>query len=256
MSNLFLFVLLTLACLGAVMYAAPRQLEALQSVGIVLPLSARGVIFQGAFLSTVGTFVGVILSKQTGFVFIALQEFGESNNGQVLIKMAGVTLLATVVAFVGHYIIYYLVFRPRMSAKYVILGERIRLKMGMLARILQGGIVEEVQFRWGAMSAVVWLGLRFVPGQRNIVIWVGIVVAALIFGLFHLAGAAQLGLGDSRANVGLTIIDNALVGIVFGWLFWQYGLLAAIISHALIHVFWFPIEGFHLGRYLEKNKAV
>lgn len=56
--------------------------------------------------------------------------------------------------------------------------------------------------------------------------------------------------------MGVTVIDNGWVGIAFGWLFWQYGLLAAILSHALIHVLWFPIEAYFLNRYIANKNAV
>lgn len=209
---------------------------------------------QGVFLSTIGAAVGATLSDRTGLPFTALR--GTAGAGNVL-NMLVMTLLATalttVVIFAGHYVIYYIVFRPRLPADYVVIGESVRLRMGILARILQGGLVEEVQFRWGAMSAVVWLGLRLFPGQVDAMIWVGITMAAILFGLFHLMGAVQLGIGTGSAGKMVTVIDNVWVGVGFGWLFWQYGLLAAIISHALIHVIWFPIERFSFARYVEER---
>jgi len=256
MSNLSLFTLLTLGCLGSLVYVAPRQIKALNSVGINLPISKNGVIFQGGFLSTISAFLGVALSSRTGFTLLALREVGEfSTEQKTLLMTFSATVLTTLVAFAGHYVIYYLVFRPQLPSDYVIVGEGIRLRMGILARILQGGLVEEVQFRWGAMSLIVWFGFIIFPNRGDTIIWGGIVIAAVLFGLFHLIGAVQLGMGNSKASISLTIIDNMMVGIAFGWLFWQYGLVAAIISHALIHVIWFPIERFHFSRFVERKNA-
>jgi len=254
MSNFSLLALLTIACLASVAYATPRQLQALKSVGIVLPVSTTGAVLQGVFLSTIGAAVGATLSDRTGLAFAALRGNAESGDGpSILLTTLLATALTTIVIFAGHYVIYYFVFRPRLPTDYVIIGESVRLRMGILARVLQGGLVEEVQFRWGAMSAVVWLGIALLPVQRDAIIWIGITIAAILFGFFHLIGAVQLGIGNSTAAKMVTVIDNVWVGVGFGWLFWQYGLLAAIVSHALLHVIWFPIERFSFSQYAEEK---
>ena len=40
----------------------------------------------------------------------------------------------------------------------------------------------------------------------------------------------------------MAISLNMVVGLAFGWLFWQHGLLAAIVAHALLHAAWYPLE--------------
>ena len=35
---------------------------------------------------------------------------------------------------------------------------------------------------------------------------------------------------------------NLWGSILFGWLFWQYGLLAAMVAHALFHLVWLPFD--------------
>jgi hypothetical protein len=38
------------------------------------------------------------------------------------------------------------------------------------------------------------------------------------------------------------IVLNLWATLICGWLFWQYGLLAAIIAHMLYHLIWLPFD--------------
>jgi membrane protease YdiL (CAAX protease family) len=62
------------------------------------------------------------------------------------------------------------------------------------------------------------------------VAWAAIVLAALAFGAIHLP---QLSAAGAASPVGITatMLGNTLVGIICGWLFWQRGLIAAILAH-------------------------
>jgi membrane protease YdiL (CAAX protease family) len=63
------------------------------------------------------------------------------------------------------------------------------------------------------------------------------VVSALAFGAGHLpAAAAAVGRLDP-ATVGYVLAFNGAFGLVAGFLFWRRGLEAAMIAHALAHVF-------------------
>jgi len=110
----------------------------------------------------------------------------------------------------------------------------------ILARVLYGGITEEVLLRWGLMTALVWLWWRLVQGRRGsprtIDYWLAIVVSALLFGAGHLPAAAML-VGELTGDVVLFVVGaNTAFGLVFGYLFWRYGLEAAMIAHVSAHV--------------------
>ena len=110
----------------------------------------------------------------------------------------------------------------------------------LLARALYGGITEELLLRWGLMTLLVWMAWRLLQrriGTPKIVyIWLAIVVSALLFGAGHLpAAAAQV--GALTTDVTMFIVGaNTVFGILFGYLFWRYGLEAAMMAHALAHV--------------------
>jgi membrane protease YdiL (CAAX protease family) len=63
-----------------------------------------------------------------------------------------------------------------------------------------------------------------------------IVVSALVFAAGHLPAASILVGSLTAPIVAYVLMANTLFGIAFGWLYWRYGLEAAIVAHALTHV--------------------
>ena len=110
----------------------------------------------------------------------------------------------------------------------------------LYARMLYGGITEEVLLRWGLMAALTWLAWRFFQGKRGAVnpglTWLAIAVSALLFGVGHLPVASYL-IGSLSGPVVLFVVGlNATFGVLFGWLFWWRGLESAMIAHAVTHL--------------------
>jgi membrane protease YdiL (CAAX protease family) len=114
-----------------------------------------------------------------------------------------------------------------------------RFAVPIFARLLYGGITEELLLRWGLMTVLVWLAWRLVQGRkgspRAIYYWLAIVVSSLLFGAGHLPAAAIL-VGELTGDVVLFVVGaNAIFGVLFGYLFWRYGLEAAMIAHMGAH---------------------
>ncbi|HEV7237625.1 MAG TPA: CPBP family glutamic-type intramembrane protease [Thermoanaerobaculia bacterium] len=117
-----------------------------------------------------------------------------------------------------------------------------RIAMPLAARVLYGGITEEVLLRWGFMTLVAWLAWRFAR-RTPAWMWVAIVVSALVFAAGHLPGAFIL-VGPLTATiVAYVLVVNTIFGIAFGWLYWRYGLETAIVAHALTHVVSYLVSG-------------
>lgn len=95
-----------------------------------------------------------------------------------------------------------------------------------------GGIVEEVLYRLLLVSALVWLLARC--NRRVARPWMfvlAIVLAALLFGAGHLPAAHAAGLPGTPLLVARIVLLNAVVAVVFGGLFWKYGLEHAMLAH-------------------------
>lgn len=115
-----------------------------------------------------------------------------------------------------------------------------RFTLPILARVFYGGLTEELLLRWGLMTALVWLAWRLLQRRRStpreVYIWFAIAVSALLFGAGHLPAAAML-VGELTGGVVLFVVGvNAAFGVLFGYLFWRYGLEAAMIAHITTHV--------------------
>jgi len=85
------------------------------------------------------------------------------------------------------------------------------------------------------LSLFAWIG-RFVnrtpegrPGRAAL--WVATVLAALLFGLGHLPATAAAGITLDALVITRAVALSGLGGLVFGWLYWRFGLEAAMVAH-------------------------
>ena len=92
-----------------------------------------------------------------------------------------------------------------------------------------GGIVEETQIRLFLMTLLGWLLLR-ARLRQSLALGIAIVAAAVLFGAGHLPLAAKLGPLDTLTIVRV-IGYNALLAVLFGWLYWKRGIEHAMLSH-------------------------
>lgn len=111
--------------------------------------------------------------------------------------------------------------------------------MPAAARLLYGGITEELLLRWGLMTLLLWLLWRFVQRRKRIpsgfLVAVAIASSAVLFGVGHLPAASAM-IGELTLGVSAYLVAaNASFGLIAGWLFWRYGLESAIIAHITVH---------------------
>lgn len=108
----------------------------------------------------------------------------------------------------------------------------------LVGQPLVGGCTEEIVWRFGLMSVVVWAVVRLTrPGERPGVIaaWTGIVVSTAGFSLFHLGPLTTYG-SLTLSVILTTLAANATLGVVLGWLYWKRGLEAGIVVHVTTNV--------------------
>ena len=58
----------------------------------------------------------------------------------------------------------------------------------------------------------------------------GIALASLLFGAAHLQQANELA-GGTVAVIAFVLLANGGIALIFGWLFWRKGLIAAMTAH-------------------------
>lgn len=110
----------------------------------------------------------------------------------------------------------------------------------ILTRVLYGGIVEEILTRWGLLSLLVWACWRISGAGFPVPGWcygVSITLSALLFAAGHLPVFLGLKIPIPPWFLLSILGGNFTGGLVFGWLFWRFGIEAAMLGHALAHVF-------------------
>lgn len=103
------------------------------------------------------------------------------------------------------------------------------------ARMFYGGVTEEILLRWGSMSLLAWVLIKII-GDRDIAMWIAIVLVALVFGVGQLPALFGLIPDPPAVLVARTIGLNFIAGVVFGYLFWRHSLEIAMITHAATHI--------------------
>ena len=109
----------------------------------------------------------------------------------------------------------------------------------MAVRLLYGGITEEVLMRWGLMSGLLWLTARAAPGAARPPAAKAVGAAAvstLLFAAGHLPMASVHDVPLTVAVVSYVVCANSFVGAVAAFLFWRWGLEAAMGAHVVTHL--------------------
>ena len=218
-------VALTMTVIPQLLAKSAQQIPA--SVAIVASLLQSGVLL------ALAVWAGVVLSKPLG-LGAPVFEAALSRTGAMQALRRQLLPAAVAGLLVAGLLVYLLSAAP---AELQALGSQFQIPLA--PKLLYGGVTEEILMRWGLMSALIWLPWRFLQHRNGAprVAYVvgGVVIAALLFGLGHLPAVVAMG-GELSAPVVVYIVaGNTLPGIVFGVLYWRWGLEAAILAHALAH---------------------
>lgn len=98
-------------------------------------------------------------------------------------------------------------------------------------RVAAVAVVEEVLFRFFLMSSLAWLVARFVDRPRRIFLF-ALFGSTFLFGLLHLVGR-PMPPGASLAGLYIAgvVAKSGGAGLLFGWVFWRWGLPSAMLMH-------------------------
>ena len=251
MFDFTLFALLVFISLPGIYLATKGQISMLRSMlgsadvneSTLAAISFVQSLVIVGIAAAVGTALAPVLGLQTPIYSAAV----EGTSVSVVITAFLWPMIALTGAMTAIFLAaYYGWIRPRLGQETIRIVERVRLEMGLLGRLLYGGIVEEILSRWGLMSLVVWLGTLLMGRASAGVVWLSIVVAGTLFALGHLPGLVAAGAPRTRLLTAAVLLTNLWLSLAFGWLFWRYGLAAAIGSHMIVHLLWYPIDRWHL----------
>jgi membrane protease YdiL (CAAX protease family) len=221
--------------LGAIVLTVTVLPQLLRGMALPAPLWVVSLasFAQSAVLVALAVWAGVMLAPAVG---LRAPAFEAAAAGRSLAPALRAQLLPGLIAGVLGGVLLAAV--PRFAPAGFAEAQN-RLNAPLLARVLYGGITEELLLRWGLMTALLWLMWRILQRRRGAprtgYAWLAITVSAFLFGAGHLPAAALL-LGDLTGSAAVFVVGvNAVYGVLFGYLFWRYGLEAAMIAHATAH---------------------
>lgn len=214
------FMLLGSAVMGTALvmpYAFEINKEKLAQVPMSMPKLVILSMIQSTILFAILTFLGLLAADAVGLSITS--EFA-------IVPLAiGLGILASVLLIA----IEYFIFRPHMP-EVLRKGEGHVALWKRFAASFYGGISEEIMTRLFLVSGIVWVMNVPLGIELSSVYGVAILIAAILFGVGHLPTTAAM----TRLTpliVVRAIVLNGIFGILCGWLFWQYGLMAAMVAH-------------------------
>jgi hypothetical protein len=232
--DLRLFVALVIAAAAGAAAIVPYQLaaapEAVADAGLTPAAFAAATIASGTLLAAVATLLGLWLGPRVG---LGAPLLAALVRGRVDRAAWGSALLVAVPAgavAAGLVVALDVALAPILPE--VASGGPVPLAMRYVAS-LYGAVNEELLLRLGLLTTVAWALARATRADAPLgrpLLWVATLVAAVGFGAAHLPAVAAAVPLDAVV-VARTIGLNALLGALFGWLYWSRGLGAAMAAH-------------------------
>lgn len=184
-------------------------------------------IMQATILYAFVVYFGLRLSERQGFNIVPERKF----------------FITSIISGIGVGLFIKLLDKFYFSANTSVLIEQlphITIWKKMLASIY-GAVNEEILLRLFAVSLFAWLLQKISKLKKSFCILFSIIFCALLFGLGHLPMLYKIAENPNSWDFARVISLNGIAGVVFGLLYWKYGLVASILSHFIadlvIHVF-------------------
>lgn len=219
--------------------------------GIELPLSLPVLkiisLVQSSVLLGIATFIGSNLAPRVGLSTPLIEAiYHKTGVRSILSKQIIFGMIGGTIAYVVSACVLKLV-EPILPPEYIAINQNSANQIPLITRILYGGIVEELLIRWGLMTFLIWFQWKVFQKDsgkpKATFFWLGILIAAAIFGLGHLPVLFSLISQPTIFLIALVVTLNMILGVIAGWLYWRKGLEAAICAHMTFHIILITISG-------------
>jgi hypothetical protein len=241
------FILLALALAGA-LAILPYSLRLLAASGKPLKMSVQKLTLlsfsQTAVICAIAIGIGLLAAHAIGLGAPYIEAFLTGSGSLASLAFMVEAALFFGVAAGALLLCADMLFLPHWPEALVDTARKTTLWENFTASFY-GGINEELLMRLFGFSVLAWL-LSLVwhttTGTPTLVVfWVANIVIAILFGLGHLPALKGVAGEISHVMLVRALVLNAPVALICGWLFWTYGIEAAIIAHfsadIIYHVF-------------------
>lgn len=204
---------------------------------------SRFAIMQTLFMVFVMSFAGAVLSFRTGLHAPVLETLLQGKAGlSVFQTILLPTLFCALSGLIIFLVLYYGLVERILDEQSLKAMTNLRRALRLDGCVLYGGVVEEVIARWGLMNLVAFFAILFVGKNSNIIIWTSIILSGLMFAIGQIPVYLAAGCLASRRLIYSLLLLFLWQSLVFGFLFWQYGMVAAIFAHMFFHFGWFVYD--------------
>ncbi|KTD73868.1 CPBP family glutamic-type intramembrane protease [Legionella tucsonensis] len=205
--------------------------------------ASRFAILQTLFMVLVLCIAGSVLSNTTGLRATILEALLQGTVGiNALLPILIPTVLYAFFGLLVFLVLYYGVIARIIEKKNMEIMTNIRLALGLDGCVLYGGVVEEIIARWGLMNLAAFFALLFTKQYPVLIIWISIFISGLVFAVSQIPAYLAAGCTSNRRFIYSLILLSLYQSLLFGYLFWQYGLIVAILAHMLFHLGWAVFE--------------
>lgn len=229
-----LFGLGLFGTLAVIPYAFSLNQDKLSQANMPLPVIALVSFIQSALLMALAVGVGLLAGRSVGLgaphIEAALAgNFEFDRMGPLLLLSVGLGIFSgALIVLLDRY-----GFSPYLPDKLRFADVSTSAWKRFLASFY-GGFGEEILMRLFLVSGLVWILSRIWQDANGLpangAYWTAIFLAAILFGLGHLPTTKAL-TPLTPLIVARALLLNGIGGIAFGWLYWQYGLGAAMLAH-------------------------
>jgi hypothetical protein len=233
-----LLVAVTLTGIAVLPYAV--EVQSMASAPVTFSKMLIAQLTQGVPFVAVLIFLGMILMKHIGLSAPILDAVTKGEYKSAASTLRRVLPISVVLGVVATLLLIGLgfVLQPLLVAE-LHKAAVLRLERPAACGVkgpcpFSGGIVEEIQLRLFFMSLLAWLGSfisRTSEGKPSkAIFWIANILAAVLFGVGHLQSVA-LFVPLTALVIFRTVLLNAIIGVICGWLYQKRGLESAMISH-------------------------
>jgi membrane protease YdiL (CAAX protease family) len=238
--GLIIFGLGLIGVLSMLTMEVPLQPEAEEVLKNLTPIQKKLLILiNPTIMLMISVIIGIVLFKKVNLkapIIERIVGFANKVNYSSMLRsgVLGGIISGILLSLVG------LLFNPILPNEFLQLGESI--KPTLAARLLYGGLTEEILMRFGLMTLIVWIASKLFRSTKPIVYWAGIIISSLLFALGHFPVAYQAVDNPSTGLLTYILLGNTIGGILFGWLYWKKGLESAFLAHIFAHIIMITAE--------------
>lgn len=200
---------------------------------------SRFAVLQLLFMVFVMSFAGSVLSSKTGLNAGLLEGLLQGNLGlSSFLPILIPTILYAFLGLIVFCVFYYAVVASFLDERSFQIMEQMRAVIGLDGCVLYGGVAEEVIARWGLLNVVAFFAVLFAKQMNTGVMICSLFISGLLYVMGQLPAYIAAGCVPSRRFIYFFLLLSLSQSLLFGFLFWQYGLVSAILAHMLFHIGW------------------